>query len=140
MRYLSLDVGEKTIGIAISDILGMTAQGVETIFRNSLKSDLQRIGEIILNCDVTSIIFGYPKNMDGSEGERCQFVKNFAKKVAAKFPEIEIIFWDERLTTVEAEKILISADLSRKKRKKIIDKIAAIYILQSFLDNKNKGF
>lgn len=137
MRILGLDVGDKTIGIAASDLLGLTAQGIKTIRRVSLKKDLQELGEIISEFDAKILVIGLPKNMNGTEGERCEFVRDFAEKIQKKFPEIKQIFWDERLSTVAAEKFLInSADLSRKKRKKVIDKMAAVYILQGFLDNQ----
>lgn len=137
MRILGLDVGEKTIGIAASDLLGLTAQGIKTIRRVSLKKDLQELGEIISEFDAKILVIGLPKNMNGTEGKTCQNVRDFAEKIQKKFPEIKQIFWDERLSTVAAEKFLInSADLSRKKRKKVIDKMAAVYILQGFLDNQ----
>lgn len=134
MRYVSLDVGDKTIGVAASDLLGLTAQGIKTIRRVSNKKDLQELQEIISDFDEVTFIIGLPKNMNGTEGERCEIVRNFAKKIAETFPSIKQIFWDERLSTVAAEKSLIAADVSRKKRKKVIDKMAAVYILQGFLD------
>ncbi len=136
MRYLALDVGDKTIGTAASDLLGLTAQGIKTIRRTSNKKDLQELGEIISEYEITTLIIGLPKNMNGTEGERCEIVRNFADKIAEKFPELKQIFWDERLSTVAAEKFLISAaDVSRAKRKKVIDKMAAVYILQGYLDS-----
>lgn len=134
MRYVSLDVGDKTIGVAASDLLGLTAQGIKTIRRASNKKDLQELGEIISDFDEVTFVIGLPKNMNGTEGERCEFVRNFAKKLNETFPTVKQIFWDERLSTVAAEKSLIAADVSRKKRKKVIDKMAAVYILQGFLD------
>lgn len=136
MRYLALDIGDKTIGVAVSDLLGLTAQGIKTIRRTSNKKDLQELGEIISEYEVESLVIGLPKNMNGTEGERCEIVRNFAKKIAEKFPTVKQIFWDERLSTVAAEKFLIgAADVSRAKRKKIIDKMAAVYILQGYLDS-----
>ena len=136
MRYVALDVGDKTIGVAASDLLGLTAQGIKTIKRTSNKNDLQELGKIISDFEVTTFIIGLPKNMNGTEGERCEVVRNFAKKIGAAFPDVKQIFWDERLSTVAAEKFLIgAADVSRKKRKKVIDKMAAVYILQGFLDS-----
>ena len=138
LRSLSLDVGDKTIGIAASDLLGLTAQGVKTIRRTSIKSDLQELGEIISEYDAKILVIGLPKNMNGTEGERCEIVRDFAEKIQKKFPELKQVFWDERLSTVAAEKFLIgAADVSRKKRKKVIDKMAAVYILQGFLDSRN---
>ena len=137
MRYLALDVGDKTIGIAVSDLLGLTAQGIKTIRRISNKKDLQELGEIISEFEADTLIIGLPKNMNGTEGERCEIVRNFADKISAAFPDIKQIFWDERLSTVAAEKNLIAADVSRKKRKQVIDKMAAVYILQGYLDSLN---
>ena len=137
MRSLALDIGDKTIGIAASDLLNLTAQGVKTIKRTSNKEDLRQLGEIIKQYDAEILVFGYPKNMNGTEGERCELVKKFAEKVSKAFPNVKQIFWDERLSTVAAEKNLIAADVSRAKRKKVIDKMAAVYILQGYLDSLN---
>ena len=137
LRYLALDIGDKTIGIAVSDLLGLTAQGIKTIRRISNKKDLQELGEIISEFEADTLIIGLPKNMNGTEGERCEIVRNFADKISAAFPDIKQIFWDERLSTVAAEKNLIAADVSRKKRKQVIDKMAAVYILQGYLDSLN---
>ena len=135
MRCLSLDVGDKTVGIAVSDPLGLTAQGVKTILRTSNKNDVKEIGDLISKYEVSKLIIGLPKNMNGTEGERCEIVRKFAAKILAAYPDVEQIFWDERLSTVAAEKSLIAADVSRKKRKKVIDKMAAVYILQGYLDS-----
>lgn len=137
MRSLALDIGDKTIGIAASDLLNLTAQGVKTIKRTSNKEDLRQLGEIINQYDAEILVFGYPKNMNGTEGERCELVKKFAEKVLKAFPSVKQIFWDERLSTVAAEKNLIAADVSRAKRKQVIDKMAAVYILQGYLDSLN---
>ena len=139
MRALALDIGDKTIGVAVADLLGITAQGVETIRRTSNKDDLKRLGELVKNFEVTTFIIGLPKNMDGTEGARCELVRKFAAKISAAFPEVNQIFWDERLSTVAAQKNLIAADVSRKKRKKVIDKMAAVYILQGWLDSKSNA-
>ena len=136
MRVLALDIGDKTIGVAASDPFGWTAQGVETIQRTSNKNDLRRLRELVAQFDAKIFVIGLPKNMDGTEGERCEFVKNFASKISAALPQVEQIFWDERLSTVAATNILLEADISRKKRKKVIDKMAAVYILQGFLDSQ----
>ena len=135
MRYVSLDVGDKTIGVAVSDLLGITAQGIKTIHRTSNKKDLQELAEIISDFDEVTFVIGLPKNMNGTEGERCEIVRNFAEKLKEKFKSSAQIFWDERLSTVAAEKSLIAADVSRKKRKKVIDKMAAVFILQGYLDS-----
>ena len=135
MRCLSLDVGDKTVGVAVSDPLGFTAQGVKTIQRTSNKNDVKEIGDLISKYEISKLIIGLPKNMNGTEGERCGIVRKFAEKILAAYPDVEQIFWDERLSTVAAEKSLIAADVSRKKRKKVIDKMAAVYILQGYLDS-----
>ena len=136
-RCLALDVGDKTIGMAISDLLGITAQGLDTIRRKSNKEDLTILGNVIATYDIKILIVGLPKNMNGTEGNRCQLVRDFASKVSNLYPNLEIKFWDERLSTVAAEKSLIAADVNRKKRKKVIDKMAAVHILQGFLDGFN---
>lgn len=134
-RALGLDIGDKTIGIAVSDLLGMTAQGVETIHRTSMKADLQRLKELMDTYETTTLVSGYPRNMNGTEGPRCEFVKEFCAAIQEVVPEAKIIFWDERLSTVAAERSLLEADISRKKRKKVIDKMAAVFILQGWLDS-----
>ncbi len=134
-RILGLDVGDRTIGIAASDLLLMTAQGVETIRRTTLEADLDRLAELAETYDADRFVVGFPRNMNGTEGERCEFVKSFAAEISKKLPEVEIIFWDERLSTVAAAKSLIAADVSRKRRKKVIDKMAAVFILQGYLDS-----
>ncbi|WP_303105079.1 Holliday junction resolvase RuvX [uncultured Mitsuokella sp.] len=134
-RYMSLDIGDRTIGIAVSDLLGLTAQGVETIHRKTMKDDLKRLGELMAQYETHSLVSGLPKNMDGTEGERCEIVKEFMAKVKETYPEVEITFWDERLSTVAATRSLIEADVSRRKRKKVIDKMAAVFILQGYLDS-----
>ena len=137
-RIMGLDVGDKTIGIALSDPLGWTAQGLKTVQRTGIKKDLQKLGEIIKEYDVKKIVVGLPKNMDGTIGPQCQKVLEFNEKLGKRFTDIEIIQWDERLTTVAAERTLIEADVSRKKRKEVIDKIAAVHILQGYLDRISK--
>lgn len=137
MRVLSLDVGDRTIGIAASDALGLTAQGVETIRRKSLQQDLDRLAELMQTYETKKLIVGLPKNMDGTQGERCEIVREFAGNVQQAIPETEIVFWDERLSTVAASRSLIEADVSRRKRKKVIDKMAAVFILQGWLDSQS---
>ena len=139
-KCLGLDVGEKTIGVAVSDLLGLTAQGVATIKRTSKEKDFAELAKILDEHGAEVFVIGLPKNMNGTEGERCEFVRNFAKSLAKKFPNVEQIFWDERLSTVAMEKVLIDADISRKKRKKVIDTMAAGFILQGYLDSKRGEF
>ena len=133
MRSMSLDVGTRTIGVAASDLMGMIANGVETIRRTSEERDLQRIGELIAEYEVDTMVVGYPKNMNGSVGERAQSCEDFARVIGERFPQLKIVLWDERLST--AEKVLIDADLRRSKRKKVIDMMAAVVILQNYLDS-----
>ena len=140
MRALALDIGDKTIGVAASDLLGLTAQGVETIRRTSNKDDLKRLGELVAQYEATTFVIGLPKNMDGTEGERCAGVRKFAAKICAAFPQVEQVFWDERLSTVAATRSLLEADVSRKKRKQVIDKMAAVYILQGWMDSRRGDY
>ena len=130
---LSLDYGDSKIGIAISDANCSIALPSEVYSRNKTNKDLLYIKEFIEKNNTQAVLIGMPYNMDGSEGKKCNIVKNFSKKLL-KFININIIYWDERLSTLAQEKILISKDVSRKKRKKVIDKLAAGYFLQSFLD------
>lgn len=133
MRKMGLDVGDKTIGVAISDELGWTAQGIETIRREGKKKDFARIEELIKQYEVGEIIVGLPKNMNGTIGPRGEMCQTFAEEIQNRF-QISVKLWDERLTTVSAERMLLNADVSRKKRKQVIDKIAAVFILQNYLD------
>ena len=135
-RYLSLDIGDATIGIAVSDLHGLTAQGVETIRRTELSADLDRLAQLVQEYEPTGFVAGLPRHMNGDEGERCDIVRAFMAEVAERFPTAEIHYWDERLSTVAAARSLIAADVSRKKRRKVIDKMAAVYILQGFLDRQ----
>lgn len=134
-RILGLDVGDKTIGVAVSDLLGLTAQGITTIKRVSLDRDLERLLEIIEEYDVELVVIGMPKNMNGTIGTQGKKVEDFANFLKKRIKPA-ITFWDERLTTLAAERTLIEADVSRKKRKLVIDKLAAVYILQNYLDSK----
>ncbi|RFA36322.1 Holliday junction resolvase RuvX [Virgibacillus dokdonensis] len=137
MKILGLDVGSKTIGVAVSDALGWTAQGITTIKwnENVLTSADDALGEIITEHEVGKAIIGLPKNMNGTIGERGEASIVFAKHMEKKF-QIPTELWDERLTTIAAERVLLEADVSRKKRKKVVDKMAAVMILQGYLDQK----
>jgi putative Holliday junction resolvase len=139
MRVLGLDVGDRTVGIAVSDALGLTAQGVETIRRRKLADDLARLQELMVQYETKTLVVGYPKNMNGTVGERCEIVKAFAEEIQKAIKDTKIIFWDERLSTVAAAKSLIAADVSRAKRRKVIDKMAAVFILQGWLDSQPGG-
>ncbi|NLJ87814.1 MAG: Holliday junction resolvase RuvX [Epulopiscium sp.] len=139
MRIMGIDYGEKTIGIAISDSLGWIAQGVETIRRkeeDNLKESIERIKALVDQYNVEKIVLGLPKNMNNTLGFRAEKTLKFKEKLE-KAISLPIILWDERLSTKAAENILLEADLSRGKRKKIIDKMAAVYILQGYLDSIN---
>lgn len=137
MRILGLDYGSKTVGVAISDPLGITAQGVETIWRkqeNHLRQTLARIEELISEYQVERIVLGYPKNMNNTIGERAEKALEF-QQMLEKRTGLQVIMWDERLTTVAAEQTLIKSGVRRENRKQYVDKIAAVFILQGYLDS-----
>ncbi len=142
MRIMGLDYGSVTIGVAISDELLITAQGIETIRRkkeNQLRKSLARIEELIEEYSVNLIVLGYPKNMDNSIGDRAKKTEEFAKTLERR-TGLEVILWDERLTTVEASRVLMQGDVRRENRDSYVDKIAAVIILQNYLDyNYNKN-
>lgn len=137
IRILGLDYGDKTIGVAVSDAFGWTAQGIETIRRKKPEDDMNRLGELVRAYEVTEIVVGLPKNMDGTVGPRGEICLAFADTLKETL-HLPVHLWDERLTTVSAERTLLEADVSRKKRKQVIDKMAAVFILQGFLDYKSK--
>lgn len=130
---IGLDLGDKTIGVAVSDRIGAVASPLETIRRKKFGVDAARLIEIISQRDVGGIILGLPRNMDGTEGPRCQSTRAFARNLT-KLTDLPIAFWDERLSTVAAERALLEADTSRKRRAEVIDHVAASYILQGTLD------
>ncbi|WP_294371164.1 Holliday junction resolvase RuvX [uncultured Clostridium sp.] len=132
-RILGLDLGQKTIGVAISDPLGFTAQGLTTIRRSNKEKDIEDLKKICDDYKVETIVVGLPKNMNGTIGPSGELAMSFGNLLEEKLG-IEIKFWDERLTTVAAHKAMLEADLSRNKRKKIVDKVASTYILQGYLD------
>ena len=134
MRILALDVGTKNIGMAICDPLGITAQSLPTIRRKGqTEKDVQFVTDAVKEYAVETIVVGLPKNMNGTEGPSCDMAKEFAAEVE-KAVDTPIVFWDERLTSRIAENAMIEADLSRKKRKQKVDSLAAILILQNYLD------
>ena len=140
-RILAIDYGEKRIGVAISDIMGIIAQPLDTIQRKDYEEDLKNIKNIIKQNSVVEVVIGLPKNMDGRLGDSAMKIVHFVSQLR-KAIDLPIRVWDERLTTAESEKLLIESDVSRKKRRKKIDKIAASLILQGYLENKtshNKG-
>ncbi|EHI58106.1 MAG: Holliday junction resolvase RuvX [Hungatella hathewayi] len=137
MRIMGLDFGSKTVGVAVSDALGLTAQGVETITRkdeNKLRQTLARIETLIGEYEIETIVLGYPKNMNDTVGERAKKTEEF-KAMLERRTGLPVILWDERLTTVAAEEILIESGVRREHRKEVIDKIAAGIILQGYLDS-----
>ncbi|EGP7362596.1 TPA: Holliday junction resolvase RuvX [Listeria monocytogenes] len=138
MRIMGLDVGSKTVGVAISDPLGWTAQGVETIQidENRKQFGYDRVKELVLEYEVEKAVVGLPKNMNNTIGPRAESSKIYAEVLEARIG-LPVVLWDERLTTSAAERTLIEADVSRKKRKEVIDKLAAVMILQSYLDTTN---
>ncbi|GAA6201210.1 Holliday junction resolvase RuvX [Aquicoccus sp. SU-CL01552] len=130
---IGLDLGDKTIGIAVSDRIGAAATPIETIRRKKFTPDAERLLQLARNREVGGILLGLPRNMDGSEGPRCQATRAFARNLA-RMTDLPIGFWDERLSTVAAERALLEADTSRKRRAELIDHVAASYILQGALD------
>jgi len=135
MRIMALDIGERRIGVAVSDPLRITAQGVTTYVRakENLKEDIEGIWKLIKEYEATELVVGLPKNMNNTLGFKAQEVQDFVAALT-KYEDIKVTWVDERLTTVSAERALLEADVSRKKRKDVIDKMAAVIILQSYLD------
>jgi len=128
-----LDLGDKTIGVAVSDVMGSVATPLETIMRRKFGTDAARVLEIVTGRNLGGILLGLPRNMDGTEGPRCQSTRAFARNLS-RITDLPIGFWDERLSTVAAERALLEADTSRKRRAEVIDHVAASYILQGALD------
>ncbi len=138
MRVMGLDYGSKTVGVAVSDPLGLTAQGIETIWRkdeNKLRKTCARIEELIREYKVESIVLGLPRHMNSDVGDRAEKSLEFGGMLRRR-TGLEVVMWDERLTTIEAERTLIECSVRREDRKKYIDKIAAVFILQGYLDSK----
>ena len=130
---MGLDLGEKTIGVAVSDTRQTVATGIKTIKRTKFQQDLTILTQVIVGRDIRGVILGLPKNMNGSEGPKCQSTRAFAKNISLTVP-LPITFWDERLSTVAAERSLIEANASRRRRAEVIDYVAASFILQGVLD------
>ena len=137
MRILGLDVGSKTVGVAVSDALGWTAQGIATVKIDEENGEfgIERIRELVQQYGVTEFVVGFPKNMNNTIGPRGEASQAYAQLLEDTF-SMPVTLWDERLTTMAAERLLIEADVRRKNRKKVIDKMAAVMILQGFLDRK----
>ena len=134
-RIMGLDVGDKTIGVAVSDLMGLTAQGVKTIKRVGKKKDIEALKEIIKERQVNKIVSGLPKNMNGTLGPQGEKVIKFCELLEEE-TGIKIEYWDERLSTVAAERTLIQGNVRRENRKGVIDMVAAVIILQGYLDRK----
>jgi putative holliday junction resolvase len=145
MKILGLDVGDKTIGVAISDGLMLTAQGRTTVLRKNLKSDIDEIMEFIVTENITNVVVGLPRNLNDTIGPQGEKVMSFAKSLEKKIKysdrtkgmDVKVEYFDERFTTKIADRVLIDADMSRKKRKDVVDKLAAVVILQGYLDLYN---
>ncbi len=136
MRWMGLDIGEKRIGIAISDPLAITAQGFDVYHRvGSFVKDLEYLAKVVAERQVDGVLLGLPKNMNGTEGPMAEKIRKFGTELAGKIT-VPILYWDERLSTGSAQKVLIEADMSRAKRRNTVDKVAAVIILQNFLDSK----
>ena len=134
MRILALDLGEKRIGVAVSDELLMTAQGLCVLASKGTVKDLEQVGDLIRNQAVSTIVLGFPRNMDGSIGPMAEKVREFGRLLQEQNAAIPVEYWDERLTTAGAQRMLIGADISRMKRRQVVDKVAAVLILQGYLD------
>ena len=137
-RIRGLDVGSKTIGVAVSDLLGITAQGLETIRRQNKRLDFEQLGRIIQQYSVSEIVVGYPLRLSGVEGSQSEKMRQFAEELRKRFG-LAVHLWDERLTSSEANRILRDADLSIKKRAGAVDRMAAVLILQSWMEARNSA-
>lgn len=137
LRIGGLDVGDKTIGVALSDELGWMASGLEVIRRRALEADMARLGEIARQYEVELWVVGMPRNMNGTYGPRADLTRQFIEALRDRLG-LPVETWDERLTTVAAERVLLEADVSRAKRRKVIDKMAAAVILQGYLDSRQR--
>lgn len=134
MRIMALDIGEKRIGVAISDDLLLTAQGLCVLNSKGVARDLVQIGQLIQEREVTHIVLGLPRNMNGTYGPMAEKVREFGDQISERNPGVSVEYWDERLTTTAAQRVLIDADMSRSRRRQVVDKVAAGLILQGYLD------
>ena len=137
MRFLGLDIGSKRIGLALSDELGITAQGLPTLNRTTSGNDIRKLLEIVSQHKVEKIVIGLPKNMNGTLGKSAEQVLTFIQEMKVK-TAIPVDLWDERLSTIAVTRTLVSANVSRRRRKEVVDKLAAVYILQGFLDSQKR--
>jgi putative Holliday junction resolvase len=136
VRILALDVGSKRIGLAVSDPLGITAQGLEVLIRKNPQADLERLVEVARQWGVQQIVVGLPRHMDGRLGSAAPQILELVE-VLQQALGVEVVTWEERLTTMEAEKVLIQADVSRRRRRQVVDQLAAVLILQNYLDHRH---
>ncbi|MCX5893173.1 MAG: Holliday junction resolvase RuvX [Deltaproteobacteria bacterium] len=137
VRILALDVGSKRIGLAVSDPLGITAQGLEVMIRKNPQADIERLMEVARQWGVQQIVVGLPRHMDGRLGSAAPEIMELAQALGEGLG-VEVVPWEERLTTVEAERVLIQADVSRRRRRQVVDQLAAVLILQNFLDHRQQ--
>lgn len=137
-RILGLDVGSKTIGLAISDPLGITAQGIETIRRSNKRADFEQLDNVIRKHDVRELVVGYPLRMSGSEGTQAERMQRFAEDLRNRF-QLPVHLWDERLTSAQANRVLRETDMSVKRRGQVVDRLAAVLILQSWMDARSNS-
>jgi putative Holliday junction resolvase len=135
-RVLALDLGKKRIGLALSDELGVTAQGLETLQRTNIREDLARISQLVSERNVALILIGNPLHMSGREGRQVEYARDFGERLKAA-SGVPVEFWDERLTTVEAQRVLRQSGISIEKRAKAVDRLAAVILLESYLDSRN---
>ena len=133
-RVLALDVGKKRIGLALSDPLGITAQGLPTLYRTNIREDLAALDKLVREREVKLLLVGHPLNMSGTEGRQAVYTKEFAERLS-EWTHVEIRYWDERLTSVEAGRVLRSSGISIEKRAKAVDQLSAVLLLESFLDS-----
>jgi putative holliday junction resolvase len=138
-RVLGLDVGSKRIGVAISDLLGITAQGLETIHRQNKRLDFSQLEKVIHDYQVTEIVVGYPLRMSGAEGIQAEKMQRFAEELRQRFP-LPVHLWDERLSSAQANRLLRETEMSIKRRGEVVDQMAAVLILQSWMDAKNQFY
>ncbi|MGH9557384.1 MAG: Holliday junction resolvase RuvX [Terriglobales bacterium] len=134
-RFLALDVGSKTIGMAISDPLGITAQGLETLQRKNKRTDFEALSRILEQYEVGEIVVGYPLRMSGVAGTQAERMAEFAEQLRRRF-QVPVHLWDERLTSAEAGRVLRATEMSIRRRGQVVDRLAAVLILQSFMDNR----
>ena len=137
-RILGLDVGSKTIGVAVSDPLGITAQGLETIRRQNKRMDFERLEKVIQKYEVAEIVIGYPLRLSGAEGTQAEKMQSFARTIQERF-HLPVHLWDERLTSAQASRVLRDSEMSIKRRSEVVDRLAAVLILQSWMDRCAAG-